>query len=268
MAQGWPWKTLGSLLERARYQAGILLQTANESSDGLRVIHNRDELDQLLEARKQGNPVVGALLSLEGAHALEGKVSNLAVLWNSGFRILGLTHFFDNRTGGSAHGINQQGLTVFGRQVITKAQKMGMVIDLSHASARLMQDVLDSSNQPVLVSHTGVKGTCDRSRNLDDAQVLAIARHGGLIGIGFYWNAICGQTVDDITRAIRYTVDLAGIDHVALGSDFDGAVTEPFDVTGLPLLSRSLMAHGFSQSDIGKIMGDNIIRFMRSCLPR
>src|SRR4029453_5614423 len=94
--------------------------------------------------------------------------------------------------------------------------------------------------RPGVVSHTGVKGTCDNHRNLSDDQLKGIARTGGLIGIGFWQAATCGKDAAAIARAIKYTADLVGIDHVALGSDFDGAVPEPFDASGLAKITEGL----------------------------
>jgi len=97
----------------------------------------------------------------------------------------------------------------------------------------VISDVLEISTRPVVVSHTGVKGTCNNARNLSDEQLKGIAKTGGIIGIGYWETAVCGRDAKAIARAIRYTANVAGVDHVALGSDFDGAVTEPFDTTGL-----------------------------------
>jgi membrane dipeptidase len=112
-----------------------------------------------------------------------------------------------------------------------------------------------------------VRGTCDNQRNLSDAQLRRIAKTGGVIGIGFWDVATCGTDAAAIARAIRYAVGVVGVDHVALGSDFDGATVQPFDVTGLPLITQALMEQGFSESDIAKIMGGNVFRLLRENLP-
>ena len=157
-------------------------------------------------------------------------------------------------------------MTAFGRQVIAQAEALHMVIDLSHASRKLMSDVLEITTRPVVVSHTGVTGTCDRSRNLSDDQLRAIASSGGLIGIGFWPTATCGSGVEGVTRALHYAKDIAGIEHIALGSDFDGAVSTPFDVTGLPLLTDALIREGFSDAEIHRVMGGNAISLLMQLL--
>jgi microsomal dipeptidase-like Zn-dependent dipeptidase len=142
-----------------------------------------------------------------------------------------------------------------------------MIVDLAHASSRTIDDVLRIATKPVVVSHTGVMGTCRNNRNLSDGQLMAIARNGGLIGIGFWEQAVCGKDATAIVRAIRYTSNIIGVDHVALGSDFDGAITQPFDVTGLVNITDALLSDGFSENEIKSIMGGNTIRFLLANLP-
>jgi membrane dipeptidase len=127
--------------------------------------------------------------------------------------------------------------------------------------------VLAMASRPVVVSHTGVKGTCDNRRNLSDAQLRAVAANGGLVGIGFWETAMCGKDAADIAKAARYVAGLVGVDHVALGSDFDGAVPVPFDATGLVTLTEALLAAGFSPEDTAKVMGGNEVRFFLENLP-
>ena len=142
-----------------------------------------------------------------------------------------------------------------------------MIVDLAHGSDQVVDDVLAMATRPVVVSHTGVRGTCDNRRNLSDDQLRAIARNGGLVGIGFWQTAVCGTDAAAIARAIRYTADLIGVDHVALGSDFDGATRTPFDASGLVKLTEALLAAGFSREDVAKVMGGNEIRFLMENLP-
>jgi microsomal dipeptidase-like Zn-dependent dipeptidase len=127
--------------------------------------------------------------------------------------------------------------------------------------------VLALATRPVIVSHTGVKGTCNNTRNLSDDQLRGVARSGGLIGIGYWDTAVCGDDARAIARAIHYAVGIAGADHVALGSDFDGAVTTPFDTTGLVLLTDALLQEGLSEADIAKIMGGNAFALLAKLLP-
>ena len=138
---------------------------------------------------------VAGLLATEGLQPIEGKLENIDVLYDAGFRIAGLTHFFDNEVGGSAHGLNKGGLTPLGRQVIARLEEKAMLVDLAHASLPLIDDVLAMATRPVLVSHTGVEGTCPGTRNLSDKHIQAIAAKGGVIGIGYWSTAVCDTSV-------------------------------------------------------------------------
>ena len=267
IAQRWPIRSWTSLTERARYQAQRLQRLADRSDGRFVVLRSRSDLAQFVEQRQNGEKITAGLLAIEGMHALEGNPENLNRLYQAGFRMMGLTHFFDNAIGGSAHGVTKGGLTDFGLSMVTEMERLGIVVDLAHASPQLIADVLEGARKPVVVSHTGVKGTCPRTRNLSDTQLQSIASNGGLVGIAFFAEATCGTNVASIARAIEYTAQLIGIEHVALGSDFDGAVTTPFDVTGLPTLAAALVDSGFSAADIEAIMGGNVIDLLMNALP-
>ena len=266
-AQRWPSRTWTSLLERALYQSEKLHAAAANSGDAMRIIRSRGDLENAFNSQPHNNGQLAAVLATEGLHALEGQLENIDRLYGAGFRIAGLTHFFDNDIGGSAHGVDKGGLTPFGREVVARLEDKGMLIDLAHASPQLMDDVLAVAKRPVLVSHTGVKGTCPGTRNLSDAHIKAIAQTGGVIGIAYFHGAVCDLSAAGIAKAIQYTIQLAGIQHVALGSDFDGAIHAPFDTTGLPLLTEALLKAGLSESDIADIMGGNVRRFLLQSLP-
>jgi microsomal dipeptidase-like Zn-dependent dipeptidase len=210
---------------------------------------------------------VAGLLAIEGAQALDGDPANVDALFDAGYRMMSPSHFFDTEMGGSAHGELKGGLTEKGIDMIHRMEARGMILDLAHASTQTIDDALKISTRPVVVSHTGVKGTCNNNRNLSDAQLQAIATRGGLIGIGFWDTAVCGQDAKAIAKAMRYTVNLVGIDHVAHGSDFDGAVGTPFDTAGLAQLTQALIEEGFSDEEVGKLMGANEIRFLLDHLP-
>lgn len=143
-----------------------------------------------------------------------------------------------------------------------------MIVDLAHASAQTIEDVLAVSTKPVLVSHTGVKATCDNNRNISDEQVIKIAKTGGIIGIGYWPTATCGANAQAIARAIKHVAHLVGAEHVALGSDFDGAVTAPFDTTGLVQITDELLKEGFTEDETSLIMGGNVLRLLSDNLPQ
>lgn len=267
IAQRWPARTWNSLLERALYQAELLDKAAADSHGKLTLIRSRDDFSRYLGAWQKDPKQLAGVLATEGLHPLEGKLENIDRLYDAGFRIMGLTHFFDNEVGGSAHGLKKGGLTEFGREVVPRLEDKKMLIDLAHASRPLIDDVLAIAKRPVIVSHTGVAGTCPGPRNLTDAHLRGIARTGGVIGIGYWDGAVCETSVDAIVKAMRYAADKVGVEHIALGSDFDGAVNAPFDTTGLAQLTQGLARAGFSNDDIAAIMGGNVRRLLLENLP-
>ena len=267
IAERWPIAAWSSLKERALYQAKRLDDAAARSSGKFVIIRSAEDLNNYIQRRLAEPQITAGFLGIEGAHALDGDVQNVDALFDAGFRMMAPTHFFDNDIGGSAHGVQKGGLTEKGREMIRRMEEKRMIVDLAHASSSTIDDALLVATRPVIVSHTGVKGICDNTRNLSDAQLKAIAARGGIVGIGFWDTAVCGQDAKAIARAIRYTADLIGVEHVALGSDFDGAVTTPFDTTGLVQITDALLAEGFSDSEISLIMGGNVLLFLKNNLP-
>jgi microsomal dipeptidase-like Zn-dependent dipeptidase len=266
LTQRQPLENLSSLTKRALWQAAKLHEYAARSGGKLVVIKNKGDLRAFVE-RRRTEKVTGGWLGIEGAHALDGKPENVDVLYDAGFRMMSPSHFFDNDIGGSAHGVEQYGLTDKGRDVIRRMEAKGMLVDLAHASSQTVNDVLAMATRPVVVSHTGVKGTCDNERNLTDEQLRAIAKTGGVIGIGFWDTAVCGEDAASIARAVRYAANVVGVDHVALGSDFDGSVRVPFDTRGEALITEALIGEGFTDEEIARIMGGNILGLLSAWLP-
>ena len=245
-----------SPLERALAQARELRRLAERAP--LRLVTRRSDLSA---------DGLKGLLALEGMHALEGDAAALEKLYAAGYRMMGLAHFFDNEIAGSAHGIEQYGLTPLGRRLLPRMEALGIIVDLAHASPAAFAETLEIATRPAVVSHGGVAATCPGPRNLDDAQLRAIAANGGVVGIGFWKGAVCDASLAGITRAMLHAVRVAGIDHVGLGSDFDGAVAEPFDATGLPRLTAALLRAGLSRAEVEKLLGKNFRRVLEANLP-
>ena len=268
LAQRWPPKTWTSLLQRALYLAGRAREFAERSDGMLVLIDSRERLSSYLARRQDDRGMSAIFLAIEGAHALEGNPANVDRVADAGFVMMSPAHFFDTEFGGSAHGVAKAGLTPRGRDMIARMEARSMIVDVAHASRATIDDVLRIATRPVFASHTGVLGTCDTLRNLADDQIRGIAATGGVIGIGFWPAAVCGDDATAIARAIAHASSVAGIEHVGLGSDFDGAVTVPFDVTGMPLLVDALLAVGFGETEIRAVMGGNAIRVLTEALPR
>jgi membrane dipeptidase len=267
IAQRWPVATWSSLTERALYQASKLAAIEASAPDQLRILRSAADVDRVAARREAGADTVGALLGIEGAHALDDELDNIDRLYEAGVRMLGLHHFFDNALGGSLHGVDGSGLSEFGRAVLARAVERGMIIDVAHSSQQSVRDVLALSDTPLVVSHSGFQGHCPTPRNIDDELMQQIALGGGLIGVGYWDAAICDVSPAGIVGAIRYGIDLLGVDHVALGSDYDGSTEVPFDTAELVVLTQTMLDEGFSEQEIRQVMGGNMQRFLRNNLP-
>ena len=152
------------------------------------------------------------------------------------------------------------------RAWLERMEQLGMAVDVDGLPPEALAAVLATTRRPIVASQAGLRGVCDRPGNLDDEQARGIAGTGGLVAIAFTPDAVCEPTLDAIVRSIRYAVDLVGVDHVALGSNFDGLPT-PIDAAGLPQLTQALMAAGISEDDIARIAGANAWHFLRNLLP-
>jgi microsomal dipeptidase-like Zn-dependent dipeptidase len=267
IASRWPVRTWRSRVERALHQAARFDQAVAASGGRLVAIRSTADLSRLLAARASRAGLVGGLLAIEGAHAADGTMENLERLYAAGYRMIGLTHFFDNQVGGSSGGVKQGGLTEFGRDAVRWMEGRRVIVDLAHASPALIDDVMAIATRGVVVSHGGVQGTCPGPRNLSDDAVRAIAAGGGVIGIGFWEAAVCGLEPDTVAAAIRYAADLAGVEHVALGSDFDGGTTTSFDAGDYVLVTDALLRRRFTAGEVRAIMGGNVLRFLMENLP-
>jgi microsomal dipeptidase-like Zn-dependent dipeptidase len=262
-----PPRTWTSLLERSLWHAEKLNRAEAASKGSLLVVRTKADLDKLIAQRGNKPVPVGALLSIEGLQNLEGKRANLDVLFKAGFRMAGFAHFFDNEVAGSMHGMKKGGLTPLGRQVMADMEARGMVVDIAHCSHQCVGEILAAAKRPVVSSHGGVQATCKINRNLTDDEIRGVAKTGGVIGIGYWDAAICSTDPRAIAKAMRHVRDLVGIDYVGLGSDFDGATTTPFDTAGLTHVTQALIDEGFTDADIAKVMGGNVLRVLRAVLP-
>ncbi len=267
LVQRWPMATWGSLAERALYQANKMRDYAEFAPDVVRLVRTSEDLRAVLTAQSDGSGPIAALLGIEGAHALDGDLANLDALYDAGIRMVGLHHFFDNKLGGSLHGQSRGGLTEFGRAVVARLQQKQMIIDVAHSSPAVVDDVVELATRGIVISHTGLYGKCPSPRNLRDDQMQRVAAHGGLIAVGYWDGAICDTSPAGVVSALRYAIDLVGVDHVSLGSDFDGATTPQFDTSELAILTQEMIDAGFSEQEIAKVMGENAIRLLLEQLP-
>lgn len=265
-AQLQPVETWHSLVERSLYHAAKRGDAVAGSNGALAAVDSAADLDRLRAARQTALRPVGAMLTIEGLQNLEGKASNLDRLYDAGFRMAGLTHFFDNELAGSMHGLKKGGLTPFGRNIVRKMEAKGMIVDIAHLSHTGVAEVLAMATRPVVSSHGGVQATCKVNRNLTDDEVRGVAKTGGVIGIGYWDGAICSTDPRAAAKAMKHVRDLVGIQHVALGSDYDGATTVRFDTSQLVQVTQALLNEGFTAQEIRAVMGENALRVIRAGL--
>lgn len=266
IAQLWPVRTWTSIYERAAYQADRLHKFEERSDGRLQIIRTEADLDAVLAARASGNAVVGGILGIEGGHPLEGDIANLDRLVDRGYRLIGLQHFFDNELGGTLHSNANNGLTDFGRQVVQQVAVRGLILDVAHSSTRVVEEVLDMVDIPLVLSHTGLHSHCEVRRNIPDDLMRRIAATGGVIGIGYWQDVTCDDTPAGIAATVKAAIAAVGEDHVSLGSDFDGAVETTLDTSELAALTQAMLDAGVTEAQIRKVAGENMLRVLRARL--
>jgi membrane dipeptidase len=222
---------------------------------------------------------IGSVLGMEGGHVIENSLGALRAYFDLGARYMTLTHggntdWADSATDDPEHG----GLTEFGREVVREMNRLGMLVDLSHVSTETMNDVLDVAEAPVIFSHSGAQGLTDHRRNVPDQVLRRLPENGGVVMVVFYpWHVSEAlrtydgpgdppwATLSDVADHIEYVRDVAGIDHVGLGADYDGMEPDPppvglEDVSKYPVLLAELSRRGWSEDDLAKLAGRNVLR--------
>ena len=222
---------------------------------------------------------IGSVLGMEGGHVIENSLGALRAYFDLGVRYMTLTHggntdWADSATDDTEHG----GLTEFGREVVREMNRLGMLVDLSHVSTETMNDVLDVAEAPVIFSHSGAQGLTDHRRNVPDQVLQRLPENGGVVMVVFYpWHVSEAlrtydgpgdppwATLSDVADHIEYVRDVAGIDHVGLGADYDGMEPDPppiglEDVSKYPALLAELSRRGWSEDALAKLAGRNVLR--------
>ncbi|MCR5678601.1 MAG: membrane dipeptidase, partial [Prevotella sp.] len=223
--------------------------------------------DELWQNKQAGKKSI--MLGIENGKALEGKLSNIQHFANRGIVYITLCHNGDNDICDSAKGTQTHGgVSAFGAEVIQKMNELGLMVDLSHASEKSFYDALDISRMPIVCSHSSCRALCNHPRNLTDDQMRALARKGGVCQITLYPGFLKadGQaTILDEMAHLDHAIQVMGIDHVGLGTDFDGDGGVPglADASELSLFTRQLLARHYSEQDIQKIWGGNFLRVMK-----
>lgn len=250
-------------------QIDALEEAVARSAGGLRIARSKEDLE---EARRSGH--VGALLGIEGAHALGGRIEALERFAARGVRYLGLVHFTENECGAPAYGWGARAdapLTRFGHAVVEACEALGVIVDLAHINARGFHDACAIARRPPIVSHTGVSGAYTMWRNIDDAQLRAVADKGGVVGVIFCPRYLGRDGVEAVVDHLMHIVKVAGEDAPALGSDWDGFIVPTRGLEApdkLPTLTDALLARGLSREAVAKILRGNVLRVLEAAPPR
>lgn len=211
---------------------------------------------------------LAAVLAVENSDALEKSLHVLPLLHQLGVRAMTLTHSTRSWAGDGCEVEGGSGLTGFGRRLLERLNALGIVVDLSHLNERGFWDVVKMSDIPFMATHSCCRALCDHPRNLHDEQLAALAEKGGVVGITFvpFFIAVQNPTLSDLLDHLDHAVSVAGIDHVGLGSDFDGGGDLVADATQLPEITVGLAARGYSEIDIRKILGGNQLRLLKQVI--
>ncbi|HEY5148111.1 MAG TPA: dipeptidase [Polyangiaceae bacterium] len=243
-------------------QIDVLVETIARRP-GLRLARTASDIEACAR-----DGVIAALLGIEGAHALEGDLDQVEVFARRGVRYLGLMHFSSNQAGFPAYGLGRHdtdGLTPWGYDLVRRCEAADVIVDLAHINRRGFLDACAVATRPPIVSHTGVLGAFEHWRNIDDAQLRAVADKGGIVGVIFYPRYLGGDGLEPVVKHLLHIINVVGEDTPALGSDWDGFIvpTRPLrDPRGLPLLTDALLSAGVSERVVRKILRGNAMRVL------
>ena len=255
-------------LDAAFAKADRLLNEIEEmvahSAESVGIAYTPDDLYRL---KREGRRAL--MLGIENGYAIGDDPTRIEYFRRRGVVYMTLCHNGDNDLCDSARGNAEHGgLSALGRKVISEMNRVGMMVDLSHAAESSFYQAIEASSTPIVCSHSSARALCDHPRNLTDDQLRALAASGGVVQTCLYDGFLRkegGATIDDAIRHIRHMVDVAGIDHVGVGTDFDGdgGIIGCADASEVINLTRRLQAEGFSDPDIEKLWGGNFLRVMR-----
>lgn len=230
-------------------------------------IFNYKDIEHVLNKQK-----VGVILTIENGSAISGNLDNIEELYKRGVRVMSVTWNDDNDLGCGALTKKDKGLTKLGVEYIKKLEEKNIIIDVSHASKKTFWDIAKCTNNTLVATHSCVKSICNHPRNLEDEQIIEIAKRSGIIGIccvSYFLNESCVSNVKDIVKHIKYIKKLVGIDYVGLGSDFDGVdlINMPADFKGvknIDKIEKEMLKEGFTNEEINKVMGENWLRVLKN----
>jgi membrane dipeptidase len=273
----------GGAARRALDMIDGVYEQIRRHPESLEMAFTADDIRRIHKAGK-----IASLMGIEGGHAIEDSLGALRMFHRLGVRYMTLTHTNTSNWADSAGGINNPaekrhgGLNEFGREVVREMNRMGMMVDISHIADETFQDVIEVSQAPIIASHSSCRALTNVPRNLTDDMLRALAKNGGVVMINFYNGFINTEyakpgapyptkpadkaTMEMLMQHFEHAIKVAGIDHVGIGSDFDGidglAPTGMEDVSKLPAITYELLKRGYSENDVKKVLGENLLRVM------
>ena len=257
----------GNATSGALQRVEALYDLLRRAPDQITLVKTADDL-----ARLTPQGPIGAILGLEGVEALDGQMSLFRIFHRLGVRNIGLTWDPRNAAADGSGAGTLFGLTPFGRELVEACNETGVMVDVSHLNDAGLTDVLAISSKPIIASHSNARALFDHRRNLTDEQARAIAEKGGVIGVTFVTMFLRpdheNASLDDLLDHIEHLVNVAGVEHVGLGSDYDGCITPPELDSGekYAAITAGLLRRGYATEDIHKILGENFRRVFQEVL--
>ncbi len=273
----------GGAARRALEMIDGVYEQARRHPDALEMAYTSDDIRRIAK-----NGKIAALMGIEGGHAIEDSLSALRMFYKLGVRYMTLTHTNTNNWADSAGGIGNpaekrhSGLNEFGKEVVREMNRLGMMVDISHVSDDTFRACLEVSKAPLIASHSSARALTNVPRNMTDDMLKAIANHGGVVMVNFYNGFINTEyakpgtpmptksadtaTLEMLMQHFEHVIKVAGIDHVGIGSDFDGVEGKlppgMEDISKLPNITYELLKRGHSEADVKKVLGENLLRTM------
>lgn len=273
----------GGAARRALEMIDGVYEQARRHPDALEMAYTSDDIRRIAK-----NGKIAALMGIEGGHAIEDSLSALRMFYKLGVRYMTLTHTNTNNWADSAGGIGNppekrhNGLSDFGKEVVREMNRLGMMVDISHVSDDTFRSCIEVSKAPLIASHSSARALTNVPRNMTDDMIKAVANHGGVVMVNFYNGFINTEyakpgmpmptkaaetaTLDMLLQHFEHIIKVAGIDHVGIGSDFDGVEGKlppgMEDISKLPNITYELLKRGHSEADVKKVLGENLLRTM------
>ncbi len=263
----------GNALLQTMEQIDLVHEMVDRYPDVFEMVRSADDIERIVKSGK-----IASMIGVEGGYSIQNSLAVLQKLYDRGTRYMTLTHsktlsWADSATDAPQNG----GLAPFGEDVVREMNRIGMLVDISHVSPDTMLDALRTTRAPVIFSHSSARAICDHPRNVPDDVLRLMPANGGIVMINFFSGFLVPMdqqkadkdrrgTIQLVVDHIEHVIKIAGIDHVGLGSDFDGIPRTPRqldDVAHFPYITQELLNRGYNRQQIEKVLGTNLLRVLR-----